>query len=329
MPNEFYVRYNDLDNKMDAWVGEDRISDTPEGLGGYQGGREGNKLTDEEKKNKKSQPIRNIEKVQFGRYEIDTWYHSPYPYEYGEVPILYVCEFCLKYMRLRESYAYHLHDCKQRQPPGSLVYRNDNIFIFEVDGDKEKLYCQCLSLLSKLFLEYKNLIYDPCPFKFYVMCVKDQDGHHMVGYFAKEKESEMNYNLNCLLVWPPFQRKGYGKLLIALSYEISRKEGLIGGPEKPLSALGRLSYRGFWGYTLLEKLKNLRTKQVTIKKLSQLTYIAEEDIAYTLEAVKLMNYFKGDHIICTNRHIIEARLSLPQMRKPKLVINRKGLSWKV
>ena len=41
--------------------------------------------------------------------------------------------------------------------------------MFEVDGKKEKVYCQSLCLLSKLFLDHKTLYYDVDPFLFYVM----------------------------------------------------------------------------------------------------------------------------------------------------------------
>jgi len=55
---------------------------------------------------------------------------------------------------------------------------------------------------------------------------------------------------------PQFQKKGYGKLLIAFSYELSKLEGLVASPEKPLSDLGKLSYTSYWSWTLLEILKN-------------------------------------------------------------------------
>jgi len=65
---------------------------------------------------------------------------------------------------------------------------------------------------------------------------------------------------------PPFQKKGYGKLLIAFSYELSKLEGLVASPEKPLSDFGKLSYRSYWSWMLLEILKNARGS-VSIKNL--------------------------------------------------------------
>lgn len=55
-----------------------------------------------------------------------------------------------------------------------------------------------------------------------------------------------NNNLACILVFPPWQRKGLGALLMGASYEISRREGILGGPEKPISELGRRGYKRFW-----------------------------------------------------------------------------------
>jgi hypothetical protein len=37
-------------------------------------------------------------------------------------------------------------------------------------------------------------------------------------------------------------------------YLLSKKEGRLGSPEKPLSALGALSYRNYWTSTLMKYL---------------------------------------------------------------------------
>lgn len=59
--------------------------------------------------------------------------------------------------------------------------------MFEVDGRTNKIYCQNLCLLAKLFLDHKTLYYDVDPFMFFVLCEVDDEGAHIVGYFSKEK----------------------------------------------------------------------------------------------------------------------------------------------
>ncbi|KAH8245500.1 hypothetical protein KR032_010922 [Drosophila birchii] len=282
-----------------------------------------------EKEHESITKIKYIDKLQFGNYEIDTWYFSPFPEEFGKSRTLYVCEYCLKYMRHRQSYAYHLYQCDRRRPPGREIYRKGQISIFEVNGKEEPLYCQLLCLMAKLFLDHKVLYFDMDPFYFYILCETDREGSHIVGYFSKEKKSMDNYNVACILVLPPHQRKGFGKLLIAFSYELSRKEGVIGSPEKPLSDLGRLSYRSYWAYTLLELMKNrCSPEHTTIKDLSEMSGITQEDIIYTLQSMKMIKYWKGQNVICVTAKTIHDHLQQPQFKQPKLTIDLDRLDWK-
>ncbi|KAI9272702.1 acyl-CoA N-acyltransferase [Phascolomyces articulosus] len=235
---------------------------------------------------------RNIEKIIYSRYQIGTWYYSPYPSEYGnKVEELFICEHCLKYTIQDSQLRAHKLHCKRRKPPGKVIYQQDNIKIYEIDGREHKLYCQNLCLMSKLFLETKTLYYDVEGFTFYVLTEQDRTLDLFVGYFSKEKISYDNYNLACIMVLPPQQRKGYGRLLIELSYELSKHQGIIGSPEKPLSALGALGYRSFWASTLIASLRSFRG-QLTIQELSKRTAIHIDDVIETLAWLGMLKYRK-------------------------------------
>lgn len=72
----------------------------------------------------------------------------------------------------------------------------------------------------------------------------------VVGFFSKEKVSWDNYNLACITTFPPFQKRGLGKLLIEYSYYLSRKSKIVGTPERPLSTEGFLTYLKYWSNTI-------------------------------------------------------------------------------
>ena len=280
--------------------------------------------------------VKNIQVVELGRWEMDTWYYSPYPEEYATCHKIFLCEYCLKYLRTREALVSHHQGgrCKLRRPPGREIYRADRppssrhenpLSVFEIDGRDHNLYCQNLGLLAKLFLDHKTCYYDTAPFNYYVVTERDRRGHHLVGYFSKEKVSAEGYNLACILTLPSHQRKGYGGFLIAFSYELSKREGRVGTPERPLSDLGQVSYRSYWSRVVLELLREHRGN-LSVKEISHISCIRVEDIVSTLQTLGLIKYWKGQHVITASTKVIEEHLRSKQHR-PGLEIVSGKIQW--
>jgi hypothetical protein len=204
-------------------------------------------------------------------------------------PVLYVCPCCFRYTpvqhQLTQHLAHHRHvrssgeELNQPVPESAFkVYEWEGYAVWEIEGEKEKLYCQNLSLFGKLFLEQKSVFFDTGSFKYYVLTYTKQEDPtspvpartrgrkrssststvdeddllyrtRVLGFFSKENLSWDANNLACILIFPPFQHRQLGQLLMAVSYKLSGWEwegGVIGGPEKPLSAMGRKSYLRFW-----------------------------------------------------------------------------------
>lgn len=260
-----------------------------------------------EKEHEEATKVKNIQKIEIGQWEIDCWYFAPYPDEYYHAGKLYICERCLKYMKHAETLARHEPSCSYNGPPGNLIYLKDNVAVYELDGEGPgKLYCQNISLMAKLFLDHKTLYFDVSPFMFYVVCdvsgggPGEEEGVHPVGYFSKEKESADGYNLACIMILPPYQRHGYGRFLIDLSYALSKRENRLGSPEKPLSDLGLISYRSFWSQTLLETIKTFYQKKKVfplISELAKATSILRLDVVDTLNTLGLTRLWKGDFVL--------------------------------
>eukprot|EP00658_Telonema_sp_P-2_P065874 TRINITY_DN55020_c0_g1_i2.p1 TRINITY_DN55020_c0_g1~~TRINITY_DN55020_c0_g1_i2.p1 ORF type:complete len:481 (-),score=97.98 TRINITY_DN55020_c0_g1_i2:23-1465(-) len=260
--------------------------------------------------------VRNLDTVTLGGYEIDVWYYSPYE-EVMDLPTLtlWVCEYTLKPFCDPKAIERHKLKVMQgkvlRHPPGTEVYRDDGasrshpqLCFWEVDGAKSKIYCQYLCLLAKLFLDHKTLYWEVESFMFYILTESDSyGGHRIVGYFSKEKETPYDYNLACILTLPSFQRKGYGYLMISLSYELSKMEGKKGSPEKPLSDLGQVSYKAFWKHALLDILAT--QKDVTLETLSDMTGFRMEDVVWTLQNLNLVRYYRGEYTLANNSKAVE------------------------
>lgn len=369
----YYVHYLEFNKRLDEWVEHTRLSPTtspaelkkhdslksPGVLSPRHSGLDARKVTrnlkrryDEihhtapavedltpaeqtlEREHEEKTKVKNIQCIELGCFELDTWYYSPFPDEYATAHKLFFCEYCLKYMHSKKTLVKHMHKCEVRKPPGRDIYsssraptvRHKNpVCFFEVDGAKDKRYCQSLCLLSKLFLDHKTCYYDVEHFWFYVLTERDAEGYHIVGYFSKEKNSAEGFNLACILTLPSYQRKGYGKLLIAFSYELSKREGKVGTPERPLSDLGMVSYRSYWTRVLLGLLRENKGG-LSIKDLSTMTAIRAEDIVQTLQTLNLVKYYKGQHILSVTPRVIEEHLKTYKLSRD-VQIEGNRITW--
>jgi histone acetyltransferase MYST1 len=253
----------------------------------------------------KATKVKRIDKILIGGSVMETWYWSPYPTEFQDCSLLYICEYCLSFFREKIEFQWHSTACKCRHPPGDEIYCDPTtrISVFEVDGFFERVYCENLCYLSKLFLDHKRFDrFDVSNFYFYVIgewlegdAKSSSPGFRIIGYFSKEKQST-NRNLSCIMSLPCYQRRGFGSFIIEFSYEISKIAKKMGTPERPLSDLGKRTYLRWWLQRILRVLRD-RTDPISIAELSRLTYVMQEDIKMTLEEYKLLYYYKGQYHI--------------------------------
>jgi len=161
---------------------------------------------------------------------------------------------------------------------------------------------------------------------YYILVMRDTYGCHIVGYFSKEKESAENYNLACILTLPQHQKHGYGRLLIEFSYELTRREGKTGSPEKPLSDLGLISYRAFWAEKIMEFLLEADPSEVSLDEIANKTSITQADVHYTLLSMQMIKTQRNNHILCLTDSAKENFAK--SQRKVRRRIDPSQLQWK-
>ena len=81
---------------------------------------------------------------------------------------------------------------------------------------------------------------------------------------------------------------------MGVSYAISRREKVLGGPEKPISELGRKGYKRFWGAEIARWLLEQKESDkkggtvVTVADVSQGTWIVADDCLNILREMDIV-----------------------------------------
>lgn len=280
---------------------------------------------------------RNINWVQVGNREYQTWYGNAlyfgnnweslgfkdvlklkknkkaFPKDRFWLEKLFVCEYCFKYTDDEKCMIEHRLFCKYgtlEYYPGKIKYKSDDYIIRKVKGNRHALFCQCLCLFAKLFLETKTIFFSVESFDFYLVYGKKSTDQSLdsnqniwvpMGYFSKEILNCWDENnLGCICVFPPYQNRKLGTLLISFSYEVSRFQGLISGPEHPLSQFGRISYLLYWSKELAKEFTEgafRDMENVLLDIIARYTGFRQDDIAMALEHMKVLRKERNNLII--------------------------------
>lgn len=321
-----YVRFRNQDKRLDDWIPFSQLQFVSHGTAKVEKKRKRNE--DGEEKIEQEAPIRNIDTIQYGKYKINCWYYSPYLGEFTANRHLYICDTCCLYFKTKEEYMNHGHKKEHQRPPGREIYRCGNISMFEVSGAKHKMFCQCLSLLSKLFLDDVAVFYNVCQFNFFVLCECDEYGAHVVSFFSRDFQWRDNNILACILVLPPWQKHGYGRLMISIAYEMARRNKIVGGPEKPLSDLGKLAFKAYWRETIIKTMFEHQDKIKNVDDFQTITSIAKFDLLKTMKEMNLL--YHTNEGWTTTLNIEEMQQMIENGPKPvpaKLEFQPKLLIW--
>ncbi|CAF4642030.1 unnamed protein product [Rotaria socialis] len=254
----------------------------------------------------KYQTISSLVKKQFlniGRYEMETFF----PVNSNRISTIYACDICLKHFNGSSlAYQRHVAKCLLVQPPGKLVFSENDLAIFQI-GNKnctmeQRIYIKSLCRISRLFIDPKKSIDDTKldRFIYYILCRRDPilsscqpSVYRFIGYFSKQVNQHAQQTINnvsCLFILPPFaQRQEYNQLLIAFSYFLVRSnasESLMhSSPARPLDISSLSAFRIYWYDIIFDYLINHNQssiKNITLDALARQTFIHPRDMLLSL-----------------------------------------------
>lgn len=106
-----------------------------------------------------------------------------------------------------------------------------------------------------------------------------------MGWWARSNSSEYDYDVFFVIC--------FWLCVVLIGYLLTRVEGKIGSPEKPLSDLGLISYRSYWKDVLLDYLCSRSGTTLSIKDVSQVifTYYYSQSVFFCFYVI-LTIFFK-------------------------------------
>ncbi|KAF3239209.1 Histone acetyltransferase [Orbilia oligospora] len=157
--------------------------------------------------------------------------------------------------------------------------------------------------------------------------------------FSKEKEIEklrtsgsMTQSAHEVARVRNLSKLQIGKYEVETCYELSKREGKLGSPEKPLSDLGLLGYRAFWQEVIVDLLVEVKENkgEISVDEIAARLAMTANDVVHTLQNLNMIKYFKGQHVICLTAGVIAQRDALleKQKVKGKRTIDSSLLKWK-
>ncbi|KAG7806363.1 hypothetical protein KL921_004760 [Ogataea angusta] len=278
---------------------------------------------------------RNVERVTLGSFEFNTWFGNSVIFFPSEPQVLgyqvlekktkltssikkvsqltkeripwikklSFCPYCFRYTTNADDSLRHLSYCSyKRNLPGQVMYLDDVCSIRRVNGKQHKLFCQCMSILAKFFLDNKSVFFNVDLFDFFVIYQTLDGVSTPMGFYSRELVSWEQNNLSCIFVIPCYQKQRLGSKLIEFSYYLSNHEQIISGPERPLSPFGKLAYLSYWCRSLSRELLYGRLStfdHVTLELMSFKTGFRSEDILLTLDYMQAL-YETGEKFIYTD-----------------------------
>ncbi|KAG6826013.1 hypothetical protein H0H92_001451 [Tricholoma furcatifolium] len=218
-------------------------------------------MTEEEfdiQQHKQIRANRNFEYVYFGEWKVKAWYFSPYPLTESEIDDPNAQQSNAPKIPGVTKTTARSHGRTSDLLAGGLMRGGAG-----QGTEKASLWVcqQCFKYMTEtslydLHVRYCQMNYPPGRKVYHrgVQSIWEVDGAQQ-----KEKMSFDDYNLATIITLPPYQKKGYGMLMIEFSYELSRRAGKVGTPERPLSDLGLRSYLAYWVSTLIRFFRHVLT----------------------------------------------------------------------